>query len=334
MIARVLCIILLLGESVFAKDAPGAPKSASSLEGFLRLYAYFPFPFESDEAYPFLLKGRIGDKNVKLLVDTGCNFTTVDPRSAPDAKTLGQLRTELHDSLLGEITEPSVLLIDNLAFGPARFFHQPARAEKLAADYVAIPFDGILGLDFFFRNFCIIDCAGSQIYFRGAKPTPEQEKGIEESLRRSGYTPVPFRGRARMIVQGEPIDWIVDTGGRYTFLEESERSRLKLKREQRSSTGSYLPQNLEGQMIGLQRIGLGDHRLAVTRLPKLSLGPRTWKDVFVGLVDMKMSDLHDSEPLGPNVHGFLGADLLLIHGALIDFSCRTIWFPPEPKGRH
>ncbi len=336
MSVRIVFILLLLSVTGFARPASGGPKSESSLEEFLRRCAYLPVPFQPDDDEPFLLKATIGEKKVKLEVDTGCSFTTIDPWSAPGAKTLGELHIELHDSLLGEIAEPSVVLIADLAFGPAHFFNQPARAEKLTADYVALSFDGLLGIDFLARNFCIIDCAGRQIYFRGARPTRKQEAAIERSLRGSGYTPIPIHAGKRMIIKGEirghPTDWIVDTGARYSFLEESELSRLKVKREQRSETGTNIPADLEGRLIGLQRIGLGTHRLTVARLSDLTVGERSWGNVYVGIVDMKMSELKGTEPISPNVHGFFGADFLLAHGGLIDFSTWILWFPPEPRG--
>ena len=74
----------------------------------------------------------------------------------------------------------------------------------------ALLFDGLLGLDFLVRNYCVIDCAGRKIYFRGARPTGEQKAAMEKSLRGSGYTPVPIHPGARMIVNGK-------IGGRATW---------------------------------------------------------------------------------------------------------------------
>jgi hypothetical protein len=221
-IARTFVIFILLGVAGFGKGTVGGTKAASSLADFLKLYAYFPVQFQRDDNEPFLLAASIGGKKVKLIVDTGCGFTTIDPRSAPNAKTLRELGSKLHDSLLGEISEPSVLLLADLAVGPAHFFNQPARPETLSAEHVTLRFDGLLGVDFLARNFCIIDCGGRQIFFRGAKPTHEQQIGIEKSLRDSGYTATPIQPGKRLIlngtIRGQPAGWIVDTGARYTFL--------------------------------------------------------------------------------------------------------------------
>jgi hypothetical protein len=333
---QIVAVLLLLPTMAAAKEAPRGA-SSSSIEAFLKLYSYFPFRFESDDNEPFLLQASIGDKKLKLTVDTGCPFTIIDPRSTPGLKTFGELGIKLRDSLLGELTDPALLVLENLSFGPARFFNQPARAEKLDADFIALRYGGILGIDFLVRNFCVIDCAGRQIYFRGAKPTPEQATAIEKSFRQSGYTPIAIAPGLRMIVKasirGLTTNWILDTGARYTFLEENELSRLKLTRESTTSTGTYLPQNLEGRLVGLQKIGLGTRKLTVARVPDLTIGDRSWKDVYVGIVDIKMSDLNEPDLLASDVHGFLGCDILISRGALIDFSSWTLWLPPEAKPR-
>jgi predicted aspartyl protease len=331
-------ILLLVGlalpfsASLWAKSPP----KGSSLDSFLQLYAYFPYPFEVDDSVRFILKGKIGKQSVRLLVDTGAAFTTIDPGSAPDAKTLGELKTTLHDSLLGEVDDPSVLLIDNLWFGPARFVHQPARAAKLEFSHEQVPFAGMLGVDFLVRNFCIIDCSGDRIYFRGAKPTPEQTEGMEKSLKSSGYLPVRLNGKRRLLapsqVNGEASDWVVDTGSFVTFLEDGEKKRLGLRQiKQADLTGSMLGQNLSAPIIGLQRIGVGNRRLTVSMLSALALGEKTWRNIPIGLVDLNMAELQDPEFAGRNVHGFIGADFLRSYGALIDFSTMTIWFPTEHR---
>jgi hypothetical protein len=281
----------------------------------------------------FMTEARIGEKTVTLLVDTGCSFTTVDIRRVPNLKSLGQLQTKLADSRLGQISDPSILLIDKLSIGGAQFSNQPARGEKLESDYLRLEADGMLGLDFFLRNFCVIDCSNQQIFFRGARPTPAQAKALEASLRASGFAGVPIRCTNRLVVSaitdGEPFGWMIDTGSSHSLIDDSERERLKLKPVEQSPLGTFLPSSVEGRGNGLNGHGLGTHTLRVVCLPTLTVGPQTWHDLYVGVEEVKLSKPGDGADSNADIHGILGDELLIRHGAVIDFSSLTLWLRPD-----
>ena len=315
------------------------PRSAfafgASLERYLKAFSYYPVSFKATDDVPFMIEVQIDGKKKILLVDTGCPVTTLDTRKVPNLKTIGQLKTQLEDSVLGPLSDPSILLMDKLEIGGAQFVNQPARAAKLDADYIRLPFDGLIGLDFLLRNFCFIDCGNQQIFFRGSRPTPDQMATMAETLRGSGFAEVPIRCTSRLILAagmgGQTLGWMVDTGASYSVIEESARARLKLKlvKKERPDIGSYLPSDVEGWNIGLQGLGLGTHRLRVVRLPALRIGPQTWRDLYVGVADFDLSQMNDTADSAVDIHGLLGAELLASHGALIDFSSMTIWLRPN-----
>jgi hypothetical protein len=324
--------------AVAARGAGSGSKdeAPASLENFLRQEAYFPVSLQRDRGTSLLAPATLNGKALQLEVDTGCAFTIVDARRAPGAKTLGELKIKLHDSLLGEISDPSVAVLDDLAIGPAHFFHQPSRLEKLETSFGRFPFSGMIGMDFLVRNFCVLDCGRTRLFFRSEKPTPARASSIEQTLRASGFTPVPLLGRSRAMVEGkindEPITWLVDTGASFTMLEEDMITHYQARRVQESSLGSNIPRDLEGIAGGLEGIGLGRHRLTAARVAKLTVGGRTWPNVAIGIIDIKLSQIETLRGAPKSdVCGFLGADLLLAHGAIIDFSSRILWLPPDPR---
>ncbi|MGD1031611.1 MAG: pepsin/retropepsin-like aspartic protease family protein [Opitutaceae bacterium] len=318
-----------------AEGLPGSRGSASrsSLEKYLRSLAYYPVSLTEVGRQRFITEARINEKTVTLLVDTGCPLTTLDVRRVPNLKSLGQLQTKLADSRLGQVSDPSILLINRLSIGGAQFSNQPARGAELEADYVRLNFDGLLGLDFLLRNFCVIDCNGEQIFFRGARPAPAQASAMAQSFQASGFVGIPIRCTNRLVVNaitdGEPLGWMIDTGANYSLLEESERVLLNLKPVERPSLGTFLPNDAEGRGSGLNSRGLGTHDLKVVCLQTLKVGPQTWRNLYVGVEDIKISKLGDSGRSMADVHGILGAELLVGHGAVIDFSSLTLWLRPD-----
>jgi hypothetical protein len=304
-----------------------------SLEEYLRSYAYYPFSLDQQDSERFILFARINERKVVLLVDTGCPVTVLDARKATGLKTLGQLKVKLADSQFGELSDPDILLIDRLAVGGAQFLNQPARAVQLEANYVRLNFEGMIGLDFLLRNFCIIDCGNEQIFFRGARPTPAQATAMARTFRASGFTEIPVRCTRRLIMKSkagdQPFAWIVDTGSMYTLIEESERVELNLKPVEHVLAGSFIPSNVEGRGYGLNGHGLGTHKMQVVCLPELTVGPQAWHNLYVGVSDLNIADLNRGNEPKADVHGLFGAELLMRHGAVIDFSSLTLWLRPD-----
>jgi len=313
--------------------ADGGPGKRGSLEEYLRSYAYYPFSLDEQGGERFILFARINEKKVVLLVDTGCPVTVLDARKVPGLKTLGQLKIKLADSQFGELSDPNILLIDRLAIGGAQFSNQPALSEQLEADYVRLNFEGMIGLDFLLRNFCIIDCGNEQIFFRGARPTPAQAAAMARTFRASGFTEIPIRCTRRLIMASkagdQPFGWIIDTGSMYSLMEDSERVKLHLRPVDRTPVGSFIPSSAEGRGYGLNGHGLGTHKMQAVCLPDLTVGPQTWHDLYVGVADLNIADLNRGDKTKADIHGLFGAELLMRHGAVIDFSSLTIWLRPD-----
>jgi len=221
-----------------------------------------------------------------------------------------------------------------VVLGRAQFLNQPAAVENLQMDFISAGFDGLLGCDFFFRNFCMIDCAGRRLYVRAARPSEEQQNALAQTLRQSGFGEVKLSLHGSLAVEAlineQPVLLGVDTGSFASLLDESLIKSLGLSIIQPRETGTLMEKNdLGPKVVGFGKIGA--HNLRTTRLKRLQIGPRSWQDVPFGVTSLKAWGIGEEEGPAGNLHGLLGAEMLSGHGALIDFASGTLWFRPEKK---
>lgn len=216
--------------------------------------------------------------------------------------------------------------------------NQPIKVEKLEMDYKRISYKGVLGFDFLLRNFALLDCAGRKLYVRAEKPTDQLSNALTETLQRSGFTNVALRGEAYFtvtaLVNGLPVELLVDSGASLSTIDESERKRLSLEMIKEQEIGSYIPQEV-GQKEGAIMIGggkVGAHRMRAGPLKSLQVAGVEWNSLNFALVDLSAWGIADAEDK-KRFNGMLGPDSLGPQGALIDFSSRTLWFslPKRPK---
>jgi predicted aspartyl protease len=311
------------------------PPSAASLDGYLKQMAYEGVSLKKNERNQPLIESEINSHHHTLLVDTGCRMTILTPDCAAGLKTLGQLGATLDDTVLGRVTNTSVAVIDKLVMGRGQFLNQPALVERLDLDYMRLQFEGILGLDFFFRNFCLIDCYRRKVFLRGARPSEQQLAAMVESLRRSGFIGVPLKLEHLLTVdariEDQPIRLLVDTGDSVSVLDQSQARRFNLTsvKWDDAAQGSLIRQDISGNLLGLGRIG--SHRVWLTRLSTFQIGPKSWTNLTYGVANL--SDWGLSKPGSPEAHsqGIFGNDLLHGHGAVIDFCNLKLWFRPGTR---
>ena len=313
----------------FAAEGP----AKSKLEDHLKQLQYDAIPFKMHEGNKPVIKGELGNgKKTVFLMDTGWGMTTLNTKTAAQLKTLGQLGVEIEDSMMGRLTNPAIVLVEDLKLGRARFLNQPARVEKLRMDFLSLAYEGILGCDFFCRNFCLIDCIAGRLYVRASKRSAQQSEVLETSLRRSGYVEVPARPKLPLIIGAKanekPVNLLVDTGGFVSVLDDSQVARLSLRfvKDQRRD---MIPDDLGGRMIGMGKIGA--HEFRVTKLKTFEVGSREWRNTSFGVGSLKSWRLEEAAAPEEDLHGILGMDLLVSHEALIDFSSLKVWLRPESK---
>jgi len=312
----------------------------TGLEDYLKGLGYEPVAFKVSDSNEALVQGQLDTgKTVTLNVDTGWRFTTLDPAKEAGLKTLGETGAVLEDSFLGKITNRSVALIKTLLIGRAQFINQPALVRELKMDNKTVDFQGILGLDFLFRNFCLIDCGGRRIYLRGSRPSEQQAGALQESLRRSGFAEVSMQPLLKdglsvaAQVNDQPVTLLVDTGGIFSFLDDTQVKRLGLRtvKQEQPATGTFIRQDASAFAVGVGKIGT--HTMRVTTLNSLQLGTLKWNNVYVGVVDLKSWSMAKAGTPHEGVQGLLGFEFLAEHGVVIDVAGRKLWFRPAKPPR-
>ena len=277
-------------------------------------------------------RATVNGGTLYLLVDTGCPITTIKTQRARHIRTLGERRVKVKDAVLGLLSDPKVLLIDELKLGECTLTNQPARAETLTEERFEVPYDGVLGLDFLRRNGCLLDWGTHTLYIQVADPGPGRI--LASTLARSRFTSVPLLGVTRLgidvRVAGRAVPWIVDTGSWFTIIDEDERRGLGLSfsKQLRPGTGSHLLEDASGEMAGFEKIGLGSFRMRVATVPALEVGGQSWAEFHVGVTDQPLSRLNHPDSPDRAFHGLLGADVLERFGALIDCGDPTLWLRP------
>lgn len=327
-----LVFILALLSTVQCGRCSGKESSdALSLEDYLKQLGYSGFDFENTDHRAPRLDASLGNgRKLRFLVDTGWGITSLTPSYARGFKTLGEVGGQLQDPVLGTITNEDMILIDKIVLGNgAQFSNQPARVRDIKADYVTLPYEGVLGLDFLMRNFCLIDCWKHRLYVRATELSSAHAEGMEQSLRQAGFSEVnliqhgPLNLEAR--INDHPTRLLIDTGAVFNMLDYSQLKDLglTLAHYSRPSTGSYIEQEANTSVIGTGNIGL--QHLKITKLDSFQLGQRRWKGVYFAVGDLKEWGAAAPGTSREYIKGFLSQDFLAGHGALIDLSRRKLW---------
>src|SRR5512140_1033435 len=93
--------------NLIAADSSGK----TGLDNYLNKLRYQSIDFKLNEANKPLLQGDLGSgKKLTFVLDTGWSMTTINTRSAAGLKTLGDLKVELDDELMGRLNDPAMLL--------------------------------------------------------------------------------------------------------------------------------------------------------------------------------------------------------------------------------
>jgi Aspartyl protease len=303
-----------------------------TLEGYLKQQGYEGLDFINADHKAPLIEGVLSNgRKARLLVDTGWSISTLSPGYARGLKTLGALGTPLEDPVLGIVTNQDIVLVDKLVLADrAQFSNQPARVKELKADYIMLPFDGVLGLDFLLRNNCLIDCWRHRLYVRAGELPRERAEVIAQTLRLSGFSEVRLSRRRGALealaeINGHPTRLLVDTGAPFNLLDQFQFKELGLTlvRYNQPSTGSYIEHDASTGIIGTGAIGL--QHADITKLDSFELGERKWKNVYFAVVNLKKWGAAAAGTPHEDIKGFLAQEFLAQNGALIDVSGGKLW---------
>jgi hypothetical protein len=325
------CALCVIGAGrCAATDEP----SGGSLEDYLKRMGYEAVEFErNDHVQPFVEGILSNGHKRRFLVDTCWGISTLDENAARGLKRVNELEAVLEDSILGSVTNHEFVVMDKLVIGRTQFLNQPARVEQLRAEFITLPYNGVLGYDFLLRNFCLIDCWKHRMYVRSGKLSGEQLKAFDGTLRLSGFTEIPLESgyllSVKAEINGQPILLGVDTGRAFEELDDSQLKPLGLVllKNTRAATGSLIQQDVTSDVIGLGTIG--KQKIHVTKLDSFGMGPRKWKNIYFAVVDLKPWNLAKPGTRAEAIKGLLSQSILGRHGALIDVANRKLWLRQE-----
>ena len=333
---RVVRVALVLA-AMIARPLPCTAAEAApapTLEDYLKGLGYQAVALENNRHLQPFVEGLLSNgRKRKFLVDTGWGVTGLNENSGRGLKTVSDLGGVIHDSILGTVTNRDVVLIERLTIGGVEFLNQPAHVEQLRADFTVVPYDGALGYDFLLRNFALIDCWKQQMYVRTSAPSNEQLTALAQTLRLSGFIEVPLKPEYLLGVRAEMNHQAVllgiDTGAAFEELDDSELTPLGLSiiKSERAPTGSLIPPDVTANLLGIGAVGR--HKMHVTKIDTLRIGPREWKNIYFGVTDLKAWGLAKPGTRGQAIKGLLSQGLLSRHGALIDVRNHTLWFRQE-----
>src|SRR6266481_5819486 len=268
-----LALVIISGYSVLAADQ----QNGRSLDSYLKRLGYESIPLKYDHGNHLLAVGEIDGKSRDFMVDTGCTFTTVDSDFARKMKTLGSLGVQLEDSFLGTLTNSKTLLM-TVRLGNSVFTNQPAHSKALNSGGHSSA-DCLLGCDFLFRNFCLIDCTTHKLYVRAIEPPKQAEEALEGSLRQSGFHQIKLQPTASLVmtvpgrINGLPVKLFLDTGGAFTTIDTKQMNRLGIEK-----------QLTRTQISGIGKIG--STWLDRTRLKSFEVGDVSFKNLEVCVADL------------------------------------------------
>ena len=325
-VALAVCFLVWLCAGILVA---GESSGKSELDAYFKLLGYEKVQLKGNEQNKLQIEGRLGEKKALFMVDSGWGLTTLDERAARGLKRLGDLGGTLEDGHFGTISDPTLAIIDKLVIGRAQFLNQPARVKKLEMEYVDTPYEGILGCDFFLRNYCLIDCARRCLYVRGAKLSEQQSNDMAETFKRSGFVEVPTDSMralvAKVEINGHPADLLVDTGAWTSVLDEEQSKPLELIPYKESANGTHMLQEVTTKVVGVGKIGT--HHMRVMTIKNFQLGSRKLQSIHFGVANLDAWGKPDERKWV----GVLGEDVLEGQQALLDFSSGKVWLTrPKP----
>ncbi len=307
------------GVSALAADAKTKSKpSGTSFEGLMGELGYEHIPARRDESNQLLVGAMLDGKRRVLQLDTGCGLTTLSKSSSKHLKSIAELGVVLRDSFWGDISRSNIFVMERLQFGKAVFLNQPAERETSRINFG----DGLLGVDFMHRNWCILECASPSLFVRGSPPGDSVQSTFQKSLELSGFKPVKLaldRGvmlTCELSINGKSAVMLVDSGAFLTCIDQSLLRSFELS----------------WRYSGMKVSGIKAYKesLHVARAPSVKIGGVEIGTQTIGAIDLEKWGLRLPKANSMKVDGILGADLLGITMSVIDFHNTNMWVLPPP----
>jgi predicted aspartyl protease len=232
-----------------------------------------------------------------LEVDTGAGGTVV-ARNSLKKFHLAEQKTPIQISTFGKKSASntfwSITELNTLAMGNSVIRSVPVAIKEIPH------LDGLLGSPEMHRVGAVLDCAEPALYLARKGPNIHTSDKLAAMLQSKGFTQVPLRLNSDhhlevdCSIDGVPSTMLVDTGSRFTFVDESIgiKAGIMMTRPIAQLKGSDSPP------------------LSIGRIKKLAVRDFEINDADICFVDLKRAD-HPSTYL-------LGMSELVTNSAIID----------------
>jgi predicted aspartyl protease len=254
------------------------------------------------------------------LVDTGAPYSVIRPAEMTRA---GIANPQPQLSTTGEGKHPIVsaanITSEGMDFGkkslvvisPEHFDEEGTRESTGSFHKM-----GVMGLDLLMKYGAIINSRSQQLFF---SKIPGHLPVHREQYEKMGFTYIPLEklpsGHVGVdgTVNGTEYTFILDTGAPFTTLQRSIGEKEKLPRFVTASS-------LQGSFHDFKNA-----RLDAASLPGFKIGSQDLSDALIGFANLNLSTGNLKHPFG----GFIGADILFYHTAIIDLGNDALYLAPD-----
>lgn len=307
-----ICLLAFLQSSLPAAETP----SRAAVFDQLSQSHYRVIKLRRTGDDHLFLWGQVDGQRQTVLVDTGWSFTTISTNAA---KNLVRTNAAAFDrENLKSSTAVSTAQIKELQLDRARFTNQPVLIENILMNGQPAGFDLVLGCDFLFRHFAIIDCANDRLFVRDAAPSTVEQAELAAILQQAGFIAVnlsrtqPPGLTCSTTVNGEPVEMLVDTAGVFSCLDERLIQSFALK-------PIVSPRKLSG--IG----ETGTRPLQVVTVKTFSVGNVEWTRHNFAALALGDWGIGQRDTGLQNVRGIFGGPELAVCNAIIDLHAGKLW---------
>ena len=266
-------------------------------------------------ALPTTLKGN----PILFLLDTGAALSSIDRESVkkwklrPPARELGIASQRMMNGRKAEVVWLPDLRSAEMNFGALPMTVLPVGNHF--RDYQQGALHGLIGSDILTLYQAIVNCQTGHAYF---KTDADVSIDLAQVLEPVGYRRVPLTKRGGLYyieckLKKFNFLLLVDTGAPVTVLKKKTIDLFGIA----SQKTEMRQRSLNGSSVHVYRVQSEDHQLSVAGLP-IKLEVTATDDPLLNR-QLKSDEL-----------GIFGCELLLRHGAIIDYATLTLYLRP-PK---
>ena len=276
-------------------------------------------PFELVNSRPVVsVRVNGSSKALRFVIDTGAGMCVISEEAAERIGVKAVARGGMARAVGGEGRFEIVYgFLQSLNLGEAKVERVPVYIRRFYNEQE--PVDGYIGLSVLAKYMTVVDYGGHEMLMlreeeakrAAALPAPAGSFEVPIRTTSSGF----WSGEVSFEVLEKPANFIIDTGASISVVSKALAARAGLERY--AQTGFIKVYGAAGPAENIQTI----------LLPRLSLGPHTWQNIYAAVLDMEAIN----ETAGFAQTGIVGGNLLRRYRVTFDFPHGVIRLDPDPR---